>query len=31
VTITTRIKDMPDRERPRERLLALGPDALTDA
>ena len=31
MTIPTRIKDMPDRERPRERLAALGPDALTDA
>jgi DNA repair protein RadC len=31
VTIPTRIKDMPDRERPRERLAALGPDALTEA
>ena len=31
MTITTRIKDMPDRERPRERQAALGPDALTDA
>ena len=30
MTIPTRIKDMPDRERPRERLAALGPDALTD-
>ena len=31
MTIPTRIKDMPDSERPRERLAALGPDALTDA
>ena len=31
MTIPTRIKDMPNRERPRERLAALGPDALTDA
>ena len=31
MTIPTRIKDMPDRDRPRERLAALGPDALTDA
>ena len=31
MTIPTRIKDMPDRERPRERLATLGPDALTDA
>ena len=30
MTIPTRIKDMPDRARPRERLAALGPDALTD-
>jgi DNA repair protein RadC len=31
VTIPTRIKDMPDRERPRERLAAAGSNALTDA
>ena len=31
MTILARIKDMPDRERPRERLAALGSDALTDA
>ena len=31
MTIPTRIKDMPDHERPRERLAALGPDALTEA
>ena len=31
MTIPSRIKDMPDRERPRERLAALGPDALTAA
>ena len=31
MTIPTHIKDMPDCERPRERLAALGPDALTDA
>jgi len=31
MTATTRIKDMPDRERPRERLVELGAEALRDA
>ncbi len=31
MTLTTRIKDLPNRERPRERLAELGPDALSDA
>jgi|TARA_B110000495_G_scaffold202599_1_gene223150 DNA repair protein RadC len=30
VTLSTRIKDLPNRERPRERLAELGPDALSD-
>ena len=31
MTLSTRIKDLPNRERPRERLAELGPDALSDA
>jgi DNA repair protein RadC len=31
VTLSTRIKDLPNRERPRERLAELGPDALSDS
>ena len=31
MTLPSRIKDLPDRERPRERLAELGADALTDA
>jgi DNA repair protein RadC len=31
MTTSTRIKDMPDRERPRERLVELGADGLRDA
>jgi DNA repair protein RadC len=31
VTLSTRIKDLPNRERPRERLVELGPDALADS
>ena len=31
MTQLSRIKDLPDRERPRERLAELGADALTDA
>ena len=31
MTLTTRIKDLPNRERPRERLAELGPNALSDA
>ena len=31
MTLSTRIKDLPNRERPRERLGELGPDALSDA
>ena len=31
MTHSTRIKDLPSRERPRERLAELGPDALSDA
>ena len=27
----TKIKEWPEEERPREKLLALGPQALTDA
>ena len=30
MTLSTRIKDLPNRERPRERLAELGPDALSD-
>jgi DNA repair protein RadC len=30
VSLSTRIKDLPNRERPRERLAELGPDALSD-
>lgn len=30
MTIGTRIKDLPNRERPRERLVALGAEALLD-
>ena len=31
MTTSIRIKDLPDRERPRERLVELGADALRDA
>jgi DNA repair protein RadC len=31
MTTSTRIKDMPDRERPRERLVEFGADGLRDA
>ncbi len=31
MTLPTRIKDLPQRERPRERLAEQGPDALSDA
>ena len=31
MSTSTRIKDMPDRERPRERLVELGADGLRDA
>ncbi|HIL23882.1 MAG TPA: DNA repair protein RadC, partial [Verrucomicrobia bacterium] len=31
MTLSTRIKDLPNRERPRERLAELGPDALSDS
>jgi DNA repair protein RadC len=31
MTTSTRIKDMPDRERPRERLVEFGAEALRDA
>jgi len=31
MTLSARIKDLPDRERPRERLAELGAEALTDA
>ncbi|MDC0050279.1 DNA repair protein RadC [Verrucomicrobia bacterium] len=31
MTLSTRIKDLPNRERPRERLVELGPDALADS
>ncbi len=31
MTLSARIKDLPERERPRERLAELGADALTEA